>query len=382
MLQRKIDVQKIGSFVPPPLKIGDITVPMPVIQGGMGVGISLSGLAAAVGRAGGVGVIATAGIGYDEPDFRKDHKGANSRALKRHIRLARAAGARVLGVNIMVAMTNFDELVSTAVQEGADLIFSGAGLPLSLPKVAGVHSQVKLVPIVSSARAAELLCRKWGTRYGRLPDAFVVEGPMAGGHLGFKAEQVDQPEFALEKILKEVVHSVRAYGGIPVIAAGGVYTGADIHAMMELGAAGCQMGTRFVGTEECDAALEFKKCYLDARAEDIRLIKSPVGLPGRAIVTSLVRDMEEGRRRPLSCPYHCLRGCVHSDAPFCISKALIEAKQGNLLDGLVFAGSNAWRVDRIVPVAELMQELRSEYAEACVNLLASGRAVMPVHCAE
>ncbi|THB66469.1 MAG: nitronate monooxygenase [Desulfovibrio sp.] len=352
--------QQGAGYKPPRLRIRDLSVELPIIQGGMGIGVSLSGLASAVARAGGVGVIATAGIGWDEPDFHTKYKSANNRALRRHIRAVREAGPGVLGVNILVALSNYNDLVTTAVEENVDLIISGAGLPLALPELVPPDGP-KLVPIVSSARAAEIICKKWKNRYDRLPDAFVVEGPKAGGHLGFKAEDLDQPEFALEKILVPVVETARKFGNIPVIAAGGVYTGADIHAMLQLGASGCQMGTRFVGTEECDASPEFKQHYLSAKAEDIQIVQSPVGLPGRAIRTPFVKDLDGDSRQPESCPFYCMRGCKKEDAPFCITRALIEAKTGNLQDGLVFAGSNAWRVDSIVPVARLMADLVAEY---------------------
>ncbi|MFW5837889.1 MAG: NAD(P)H-dependent flavin oxidoreductase, partial [Desulfovibrionaceae bacterium] len=241
----------LGGSAAPALHIGDLVAKAPIVQGGMGVGVSLSGLAAAVANAGGIGVIATAGIGWEEPDLESNFKEAASRALRRHIRKARAATDGIIGVNIMVALTNYDDLASAAVEEGVDIIFSGAGLPLSLPQFVHGAASPKLAPIVSSGRAADILCRKWTARYQRLPDALVVEGPLAGGHLGFKPEQIDEDEFCLERILVETVAAVapfeKASGrSIPVIAAGGVYTGADMLRMMRLGAAACQLGTRFV----------------------------------------------------------------------------------------------------------------------------------------
>ena len=263
----------------PRLVIGDLIIPTPIIQGGMGIGVSLAGLSSAVATAGGVGVISAAGIGGEEPDFKTNYVSANTRALRREIREAKSRTAGVLGVNIMVALTNYAELVRASVEEGIDIIFSGAGLPLDLPRHLDGKTSPTLVPIVSSGRAASIICRKWKSRFGRTPDAFVVEGPMAGGHLGFKPEQIADPDFRLEKLVPDVVAAVAAFGDIPVIAAGGVYTGADIRKFLDLGARGVQLGTRFVVTHECDVSPAFKQAYLDARKEDIHIIKSPVGMP-------------------------------------------------------------------------------------------------------
>ena len=331
----------------------------------MGVGISLSGLAAAVANAGGIGVIAAAGIGLLEPDGFKDFLGANIRAFKREIRKARALTKGVLGVNIMVALSNFADMVRTAIEEKIDIIFSGAGLPMNLPEY--LHgSTTKLVPIVSSGRAAALLARRWLERYNYLPDAFVVEGPMAGGHLGFKAEQLEDPAFALENIVPEVIQAVRPFEEktgrkIPVIAGGGIYTGADIRKFIEMGASGVQMATRFVATNECDASIKFKNAYIEASKEDLRIIKSPVGMPGRAIDNKFLDDVEQGKKKPFTCPYHCIITCDIEKAPYCISLALLNAQKGNLENGFAFAGANAWRIENIVPVQDLMNELAVEY---------------------
>lgn len=354
-----------------PIVIDDLTIPVPIIQGGMGIGVSLSGLASAVAKAGGVGVIATAGIGWAEQDVKKNYLEANSRALCKEIRKARQATNGVLGVNIMVALSNFPELVAAAAEEGIDIIFSGAGLPLSLPKYLPEGSKTKLFPIVSSARAADLICRTWKRKFDRLPDAIVVEGPKAGGHLGFKPEQISDPAYALENLIPEVVEVIKPYREesgkpIPVIAAGGVYTGQDIFTFLELGASGVQMGTRFVATHECDAAHEFKQAFLDARKEDITIIKSPVGLPGRALRNKFVQDMEQGSYEPFVCPYHCIRTCEHTKSPFCIALALLNARRGSLGNGLAFAGANAYRVDEIISVEELMGSLVEEY-EMCYH---------------
>lgn len=353
----------------PCLTIGDLQVIKPIIQGGMGVGVSLSGLASAVALAGGIGVISAAGIGMDEPDFASNYVEANSRVLAREIRAARSRTDGAIGVNIMMAMTNFADLVSTSIAEGADIIFSGAGLPLDLPGYLPEGSKTKLAPIVSSARAAVIICKKWLSRFSRLPDAFVVEGPMAGGHLGFKAKELDDPAFALENLVTEVIAAVAPYGAragapIPVIAAGGVYTGADIHKYLKLGAAGVQMGTRFVATHECDADARFKQAYIDANLEDIVIIQSPVGLPGRAIRNEFLDAAYSGKKTPGSCPYHCIHTCDSKTTPYCITLALMNAKKGKLKYGFAFAGQNAYRVERITSVAELIDELEAEYDAA------------------
>lgn len=358
----------------PKLTIGDLEIGLPIIQGGMGIGISLAGLASAVANEGGVGVLSAAGVGSDEADFKTSHTEANTRALRHEIREARARMKRgFLGVNIMVALTNYPDLVAAAVEEGVDVIFSGAGLPLDLPSFVKGRTAPKIVPIVSSGRAAAIVCKKWQSRYDRLPDAVVLEGPMAGGHLGFKPEQIDDPAFTLEMLTPEVIEAVAPFAAeagrpIPVIVAGGVYTGADIRKFLDMGAAAVQMGTRFVATHECDAAIEFKQAYIDAREEDMHIIKSPVGLPGRVIRNRFITAMEEGRRSPFACPFHCLRGCDFHKSPYCITVALVTAKRGNTENGLIFAGHNAYRVDSIMSVHELVAELEGQYDAACAEL--------------
>lgn len=361
----------------PELHFGDRVAQIPIVQGGMGVGISLSGLASAVANEGGVGIIAAAMIGMGEPDVGKNPTEANIRALRDEIRKAKEKMTQgLLGVNIMVALTNFADLVRTSIREGADIIFSGAGLPLDLPKYLKedltedlrATVRTKLVPIVSSGRAAAVLCKKWLAKYDYLPDGFVVEGPMAGGHLGFKPEELDDPNFALEKILPEVVEAVKPFEAesgrrIPVIAAGGIYTGADIAKYLELGASGVQMGTRFVATHECDANIAFKEAFIAARKEDVTVIKSPVGMPGRAILNDFLLAVREGRKKPFKCPFHCVKTCDVVHAPYCISQALVSAKRGNLKNGFAFCGVNVWRVDKIVSVKELIDSLRKEFVE-------------------
>lgn len=355
----------MGNSTLKSLVIGDLVARIPIVQGGMGVGISLSGLAAATANAGGVGVIAAAGIGLLEPDGFKDFLGANIRALQREIRKARSLTQGVLGVNIMVALTNFSDMVRTAIEEKIDIIFSGAGLPVNLPEFLTPGAKTKLVPIVSSGRAAALLARRWLDKYNYLVDAFVVEGPKAGGHLGFKAEQLEDPAFALEKLVPEVLEAVHPFEEktgrkIPVIAGGGIYTAADVRRFLDMGASGVQMATRFVATEECDASPAFKATYVAAEEADLEIIKSPVGMPGRALKNRFLEDVAAGKKKPFTCPYHCIVTCDYEKAPYCISLALLNAQKGNLDKGFAFAGANAWRTEKIVSVQELVDELTGE----------------------
>ncbi|MBI4810516.1 MAG: nitronate monooxygenase [Ignavibacteriales bacterium] len=348
------------------LQIGNLNIPIPLIQGGMGVGISLSGLAAAVANEGGVGVISSAGLGLLYKESSKDFLEANIHGLREELRKAREKTYGVVGVNIMVAMSNFADMVKTAIAEKADIIFSGAGLPLNLPGFLKKDSTTKLVPIVSSARAAKIICEKWKKNYNYLPDAIVVEGPKAGGHLGFKPEQIEDANYTLEKLIPEVVHEVKqiedAYNKpIPVIAAGGIYTGKDIYDIMQLGASGVQMGTRFVTTDECDASDAFKQTYIDAKSEDIEIINSPVGMPGRAIMSNFLEKVKQGKKQPLQCPFQCIKTCEISSSPYCIITALINALKGNFEKGYAFAGVNAFKATRITSVKELIQSLLDEF---------------------
>ncbi len=351
------------------LIIGDLKAELPIIQGGMGVGISLSGLASAVANQGGVGVIATAGIGMQEIGFTSNFESSNIKALTDQIRKARSASKGIIGVNIMTALSNFSDMVKTAIAEKIDIIFSGAGLPLNLPGFLKDGSNTKLVPIVSSGKAARIIAHKWKNDYDYVPDAFVVEGPKAGGHLGFKQEQIDNPDYALENLVSDVIkeaHQLEEHSGktIPVIAAGGIYSGKDIYNIMKLGAAGVQMGTRFVPTVECDASEEFKKSYIDAKQEDIGIIKSPVGLPGRAIINRFILSTRAGMKKPFKCPYHCITTCSYKESPYCIALALLNAKKGNFKHGFAFAGQNAYLADSIVSVKELVDILKIEFTEA------------------
>jgi len=354
----------------PALRIGNWQADIPIVQGGMGVGISLSGLASATANAGGIGVIATAGIGQFEPDWDTNSMEADKRALRKVIRETKAMTDGIIGVNIMVALSDFDELVQCAVDEQANLLFIGAGLPIRLPESLPLDNlgqlPTKFVPIVSSAKAAKLIFRSWAKQFNHIPDAMVVEGPLAGGHLGFKKENIDNPDYALEKILPEVIATIKPYEerfvkNVPVIAAGGIYTGADIHKFMQLGANGVQMGTRFVATSECDASMEFKAAFINCKKEDIIIIDSPVGLPGRAIRNKFLKRVSSGVKETFKCPWKCLKSCNFKNVPYCIALALTNAKKGKLKHGFAFAGANAYRVDKIIPVKELIDTLVEEY---------------------
>ena len=339
-----------------------------LLQGAMGIGVSLSKLVAAVANEGGLGIISAAGVGLSEKDFSKNFYSSNVEALGKEIRKTRELTEGVLGVNIMFALSNFSDMVKISIKEGIDVIFVGAGMCLDLPSYLVAGSKTKLAVIVSSARGARLICQKWLNRFGYLPDAIVVEGPAAGGHLGFSIQQLDDPALTLEKIIVDVVNEVRAFADrkiIPVIAAGGIYTGAHIKKFLDLGAAGVQMATRFVTTHECDADKRFKQAYIDAKKEDIIIIKSPVGMPGRAVRNKFLDEVAEGKWKPKGCAYRCIKTCDGVNSPYCIMRALVNAVQGNFDRGFAFAGANAYLAEKIISVKELMATLRQEYESAC-----------------
>jgi len=351
------------------LQIGDVTIKLPIIQGGMGIGVSMSSLASAVANEGGVGVISVAGLSIYQKGFASDFAKTNLDGLRQEIAKSRELSDGVIGVNIMVALTNYAELVTCAIEEGIDIIFSGAGLPLSLPQYLPKGSKTKLVPIVSSARAAKLLCSKWKEQFDHLPDAIVVEGPQAGGHLGFKKNQLEDPKFQIENLVVEVIEQVKPFEEefnvkIPVIAAGGIYSGKDVKKILELGASGVQMGTRFVTTHECDASTAFKQTYIDSEKDDVFIIDSPVGMPGRAIKNDFIEKVLKGEKRPIKCPYHCLKTCNIETTPYCIVAALGSAMKGNLENGYAFAGSNAYKATEIISVKETFERIIQEYNEA------------------
>ncbi|MBU1699709.1 MAG: nitronate monooxygenase family protein [Candidatus Eisenbacteria bacterium] len=352
----------------PKLQIGDLSAKIPIVQGGMGVRISLASLASAVANQGGIGTISSIGLG-DHKDSEKDYEKTSREALSSEIRKAREMTDGLLAVNFMSVLSNVDDLIQTAVKDGIKIIVLGAGLPTRLPALVQDPS-VNLVPIISSARVADFILRSWERRYGRIADGLILEGPLAGGHLGFSPEQLTRLEdFSIEKLLSEVLETIKPYEDrygkkIPVITAGGIYSGKDIARMLSLGASGVQMGTRFVCTEECDASQEFKQAYLDAKEEDIVIIKSPVGMPGRAIYNKFLKDLEIKGKLKISCPYRCLTACKVKEAKYCIALALLNSYFGDVDHGLIFCGQNAHRIDKIVTVKELIKELLSELEEA------------------
>lgn len=348
------------------IKIGDKVSKYPIIQGGMGVGVSLHNLAGNVSKEGGIGIISTADIGYQEDDFAQNPMKANFRAIGKEIEKARkiAGEDKILGVNIMVAMKNYADIVKECVRQKIDLIISGAGIPKELPEyVKG--SQTKIAPIVSSLRCCKLIVKHWINKYDYVPDMIVIEGTEAGGHLGFKPEElVEGNKPKLEDITVEVVDYIKEVEKetgkeIPVIAAGGIWDGKDIKKILKLGASGVQMATRFVATNECDASNEFKQAYVNAKKEDIKIIKSPVGMPGRAIYNDFIKSTEIEKAKIKKC-YNCIKTCNVVNTPYCITKALINAVKGNMKEALVFCGSNVDKVKEVVSVHTLISELVSE----------------------
>lgn len=344
------------------IKIGDLISKYPIIQGGMGVGVSLHKLAGNVAKEGGIGIISTADIGYQDPEFEKNPMKANLKAISSEVEKAREIAPKgIIGANIMVAMNNYAEIVKECVKNKIDLIVSGAGLPKDLPSLVK-GSNTKIAPIVSSGRCAKLISKIWMSKYDYVPDMIVVEGPEAGGHLGFKQDELypeNKPK--LEEIAKDVINEVKEIEKetnkqIPVVVAGGVFDGKDIAKFLKLGVDGVQMATRFVATEECDASREFKQAYVNAKKEDIKIIKSPVGMPGRAIRNEFIKRVEQGKDKITKC-YNCIKTCKPAETPYCITKALINAVKGNLNEGLIFCGSNVDKIDKITTVKELMQEL-------------------------
>ena len=345
------------------LKIGDLEVKIPVVQGGMGVGISLSGLAGNVSACGGLGVISTAQIGWREPDFYEKPFEANFRAIEKEIKKARElAKGGVLGVNIMVATQRYEEYVKSAVKAGIDIVISGAGLPIDLPKyVEG--SKTKIAPIVSSLKSLTVICRMWERKYQTAPDLVVIEGPKAGGHLGFSREELETvTDEAYDDVIVSIIEKVKEYSEkfskkIPVVVAGGIYERKDMEHVMKLGADGVQMGTRFVTTKECDADEAYKQSYIKAKKEDIKIVQSPVGMPGRVILNPFLEKVKTEKCKIKHC-YQCIVTCDKKTIPYCITEALVNAAEGRVDEGLLFCGENAYRADKIETVAEIMEEFR------------------------
>jgi len=332
-------------------KIGNLHIKLPIVQGGMGVGISLSGLASAVAAEGGVGVISATGL-----DFMKQ-----GRTIAGEIRAAKEKTKGIIGVNIMVALQNFEQLARDSIAAGADIIFAGAGLPMELPDLLTPTSITKLAPIVSSGKAAKLIAKRWKSKYDYLPDAVVLEGPLAGGHLGFSLEQLSNPGCTLESLLEEVKEELEPFGDIPIIAGGGVYYGNEVGKLLSMGASAVQLGSRFVTTFECDADIAFKNMYLKAVKEDVCLIESPVGMPGRAFKSSFLEEVKAGGKQPEFCEFNCLKPCKKTAAPYCIAHALINAYRGNLNEAFVFTGARGYLANEIVSVADVFSALKKEY---------------------
>lgn len=351
------------------LNINGLIPKLPIIQGGMGVGISLHNLAGHVAKAGGIGIISSAQIGYRAADFLTNTLSANLTALKEELTKARAIAPQgIIGVNIMVALSHYEEMVKQAISAGADLIISGAGLPVNLPLYAkrgeeacetNSSKKVKLAPIVSSGKAAKVICKLWDRKHQVAPDMLVVEGPLAGGHLGFSVAEIEENPDVLD-IMEDVKAVAHEYGEkyskhIPVVVAGGFYSGNEVALALKSGADGVQMATRFVTTYECDAAPEYKDAYINASPQDIIITKSPVGMPGRAINNALLKNIPGNK----ACFYHCLEKCDITTIPYCISKVLISAAKGDLDNALLFCGTNAHRATKLEHVQDIFTELDS-----------------------
>ncbi|MBF0537625.1 MAG: nitronate monooxygenase [Nitrospirae bacterium] len=347
----------------PSLRIGNIEANPPIIQGGMGVRVSMAGLASAVANEGCIGVIASVGIDFPKKsDIKHRYVDAGGEAFRAEIRRARGLTKGLIGVNIMYAISNYEKFAAIAVEEGVDLIISGAGMPINLPKFLN-GKDVKLLPIVSSARAFRLICEFWKKDYDKLPDAVVVEGVKAGGHLGFSYKEVlNDKAPTLEQIVTEVIEVANAYDPpIPVVAAGGIFDGKDIARFLKLGASGVQMASRFVCTHECDVHENFKQAWINAKTkDDLTIIKSPVGMPGRVIKSKFVDRIINGETIPFKCTYKCLKNCDPKKIPYCIAEVLTNAAEGDLDAGFAFAGENAYRCNEIVSVKSLIAELKNE----------------------
>ena len=339
---------------------------IPLIQGGMGVGVSLSSLAGAVAKTGAMGCISTADCGYREEDFFRTPEEANLRALRKEIRRARelSEGRGLISINAMVATRQWEDAIKVAVEEGVDAVISGAGLPLSLPELIP-EGKALIAPIVSGGRATKLLLKNWSKKYQRTADFVVLEGPLAGGHLGFKASEVEEGKLkSLTELIPEVLSVLQGFEEefgrkIPLFAAGGIWSREDIMEVQEAGAYGVQMATRFIGTKECDASEVYKKYLISKRKEELSIIHSPVGMPGRAVKSPMLERMERTGRIPPKYCSRCIHGCDPGTVKYCITHALISAVEGNVEEGLFFSGANIDKLREIVSVQEIAEELFS-----------------------
>ena len=355
-----------------PLKIGKYEIKYPIFQGGMGLGISWDKLAGNVSLEGGLGIISSVGTGYYENrkfiDKELNAKPFGSenfystRGLRAVIENARKiCGDLPLGVNIMYAANDYARVVKDACEAGINIIVSGAGLPTNLPEFTQNFKEIALVPIVSSAKALKIICKRWLQRYERLPDAVVLEGPLSGGHQGFTYEQCLDPEFSLFNLIPQVKAEIKEWGDFPLIAAGGIWDKNDIEKAISLGANGVQMGTRFIGTHECDADIGFKEVLLAAEEKDIELIKSPVGYPARGIRTNLINLVDKRMGPNIQCISNCVSPCQRGkeakQVGYCIADRLFDAYSGKKESGLFFTGANGYKLKELISVKELMHKL-------------------------
>jgi len=347
------------------LKIGNLESRYPVIQAGMGVRVGNAKLAAATINSGGMGVIASVGLGEDFERSLKDYEIESEKSLAREIRMARelTGGKGPLGVNIMVVLTNYGPMIKTAVDAGIDFIISGAGLPLRLPEFAG--KDVPLIPVVSSGRALELILKTWQRKYDVNPSAVIVEGPLCGGHLAFAEDQLKVPqEYSLDILYKETIAMLKKYaiGKIPVLGAGAISVAEDVLKVLDMGYQGVQIGTRFICTEESGMSQEGKEFYAKSKSSDTVIISSPVGMPVRVIKSPLVERVMSGNKVPFACPYKCLRSCDKHKVLFCIARALIHAWKGDVDKGLFMTGYDLDRVNDIIPIKKFFDDLQSAAA--------------------
>ena len=355
-----------------PLKIGKYEIRYPIFQGGMGLGISWDKLAGNVSLEGGLGIISSVGTGYYENrkfiDKELNAKPFGSenfystRGLRAVIENARKiCGDLPLGVNIMYAANDYARVVKDACEAGINIIVSGAGLPTNLPEFTQNFKEIALVPIVSSAKALKIICKRWLQRYERLPDAVVLEGLLSGGHQGFTYEQCLDPEFSLFNLIPQVKAEIKEWGDFPLIAAGGIWDKNDIEKAISLGANGVQMGTRFIGTHECDADIGFKEVLLAAEEKDIELIKSPVGYPARGIRTNLINLVDKRMGPKIQCISNCVSPCQRGkeakQVGYCIADRLFDAYSGKKESGLFFTGANGYKLKELISVKELMHKL-------------------------
>jgi len=353
------------------MRIGKYEIEKPIIQGGMGVGISWDKLAGNVSLEGGLGVISAVGTGYYQNKHfsKKNIQGKpyseenfySKEALIEIFKNARKiCGDKPLAANILYAQNDYGRVVQDACEAGANIIITGAGIPTNMPEFTKDYPDVALVPIVSSARALKLICKKW-KRYDRLPDAVIVEGPLSGGHQGFKYDDCFKEEFQLENIVPPIIEEAKNWGSMPIIAAGGVWDKSDIDKFLDMGCAGVQMGTRFIGTYECDASEKFKDVIIHAEEKDIKLLKSPVGLPARGVVTNLQKSIENGTAPKVACISNCVAPCHRGEEAkavgYCIADRLSDAYLGKVDTGLFFTGANGYKIQKLITVKELMDKL-------------------------